>query len=192
MATTDQTPTLRADARRNREKLLAAAVDVFSSEGTDVPLERIAKQAGVGIGTLYRHFPTREALVEATYRNEVALVCEAADELLAEHDPGDALALWMDRYVTYASAKRGMKGALHSMTGSASSELFTQSRADITAAIAKLVDAGVAAKTIRPDVSPDDILLATGSIWNGLDDPDWEDRARRLLGLVMDGLRYGA
>ena len=191
MTRTDTTPTLRADARRNREKLLAAAVDVFSAEGTDVPLERIAKHAGVGIGTLYRHFPTREALVEAAYRNEVALVCGAADELLADHEPGDALALWMDRYVTYASAKRGMKGALHSLTAS-KSDLFAESRADITAAIAKLVDAGVAAKTIRPDVDPGDILLAMGSIWNGLDDPDWEDRARRLLGLVMDGLRYGA
>jgi AcrR family transcriptional regulator len=191
MTTTEPTPTLRADARRNREKLLAAAVDVFSREGTDVPLERVAKDAGVGIGTLYRHFPTREALIEAAYRNEVALVCGAADELLAAHEPGEALALWMDRYVSYAAAKRGMKGALHSLTAS-NSGLFAESRADITAAIAKLVEAGVAAGTIRSDVDPGDILLAMGSIWSGLDDPGWEDRARRLLGLVMDGLRYGA
>ena len=191
MAKTETTPTLRADAQRNREKLLAAAADVFATEGTDVSLERIAKRAGVGIGTLYRHFPTRDALVEAVYRNEVELVCRAADELLADHEPGDALALWMDRYVTYAAAKRGIKSALHSLTAS-NSELFAESRAQITGAIAKLVEAGVAAGTIRSDVDPEDVLLATGAIWNNLDAPDWEDRARRLLGLVMDGLRYGA
>jgi AcrR family transcriptional regulator len=191
MTKTGTTPTLRADAQRNREKLLAAAADVFATEGTDVSLERIAKRAGVGIGTLYRHFPTRDALVEAVYRNEVALVCRAADELLADHEPGDALALWMDRYVTYAAAKRGIKSALHSLTAS-NSDLFAESRAQITGAIAKLVEAGVAAGTIRSDVDPEDVLLATGAIWNNLDAPDWEDRARRLLGLVMDGLRYGA
>jgi AcrR family transcriptional regulator len=191
MTKTGTTPTLRADAQRNREKLLAAAADVFATEGTDVSLERIAKRAGVGIGTLYRHFPTRDALVEAVYRNEVALVCRAADELLADHEPGDALALWMDRYVTYAAAKRGIKSALHSLTAS-NSDLFAESRAQITGAIANLVEAGVAAGTIRSDVDPEDVLLATGAIWNNLDAPDWEDRARRLLGLVMDGLRYGA
>ena len=191
MTETETTPTLRADARRNREKLLAAAVDVFAREGTDVSLERVAKAAGVGIGTLYRHFPTRDALVEAAYRNEVALLCDAADELLAEHSADEALAQWMDHYVTYAVAKRGMKGALHSMTAS-NSDLFSESRADITAAIAKLVEAGAAAGAIRSDVDPADVLLATGAIWTNTDAPDWEDRARRLLALLMDGLRYGA
>jgi AcrR family transcriptional regulator len=191
MARTDTTPTLRADAQRNREKLLATAVDVFAQEGTDVSLERIAKQAGVGIGTLYRHFPTREALIVAAYRNEVAVLCEAADELLASHPAGEALELWMDQFVSYAVAKRGMKGALHSMTASGS-DLFTETRAGITAAIAKLVEAAAAAGAIRADVDPEDVLLATGAIWTNLDAPDWEDRARRLLALLMDGLRYGA
>jgi AcrR family transcriptional regulator len=185
------TPIRRADAVRNREKLLTAAVDVFAQDGTDVSLERVAKRAGVGIGTLYRHFPTRDALVEAAYRNEVARLHEAAGELLAEHPPDEALALWMDHYVTYAVAKRGMRDALQSLTAS-NSELYAESRAQITEAIATLLEAGAAAGTIRADVDPRDVLLATGSIWNATEDPDWQDRARRLLALLMDGLRYGA
>src|SRR3954464_1426035 len=101
---------MRADARRNRDKLLAAAVDLFAGRGNDASLEAIAKEAGVGIGTLYRHFPTREALVEGAYRNEGARRCEQADELLRERPPDEALAEWMDRFVSYAAAKRGMKG----------------------------------------------------------------------------------
>ena len=105
----------RADARRNREKLLVAAGELFATVGTDVSLDAVAKRAGVGIGTLYRHFPTRDALVEAAYRAEVTHLCEAAEALLAEHAPDVALAEWMDRFVAYAAAKKGMKGALQSV-----------------------------------------------------------------------------
>src|SRR3954462_10788190 len=128
------TPPMRADARRNRDKLLAAAVELFGLEGTDVSLEAIAKRAGVGIGTLYRHFPTRESLVEAVYRNEVAQVSAAAEELLAEHPADAALAEWMKRFAAYMVAKRGMADALQSVVQS-NSELFAESRAQLNGAI---------------------------------------------------------
>ena len=183
------TKTLRADAQRNRDRLLSAAVELFSEAGEDVSLEAIAKRAGVGIGTLYRHFPTRDSLLEAAYRNEVCQLSAAADALLAEHPPDEALALWLDRFVSYASAKRGMGNALRAMVSC--SELFTDARATNLAAIARLLDAGVAAGTIRADVAPEDVLHATGGIW-ALGDDNWDEHARRLLRLLMDGLRYGA
>src|SRR5689334_6341065 len=140
-------PKLRADAARNRDKLLSAAVELFAEQGPDVSLEAVAKHAGVGIGTLYRHFPTRDALLEAAYRNEVAHLSEAADELLAEHPPDEALALWMDRFVDYATTKRGIGPALRAMVSS--SELFADARRMNIAAIGRLLQAGVAAGTIR-------------------------------------------
>jgi AcrR family transcriptional regulator len=127
---------LRADAQRNRDKLLAAATAAFAETGTDASLEAIAKRAGVGIGTLYRHFPTREALVEAAYRNEVERLCESARELLASHPPDVALAEWMDRFVAYAAAKRGMRSALQAVA--AKSDLFPEARRRQLEAIALL------------------------------------------------------
>jgi AcrR family transcriptional regulator len=182
---------LRADAQRNREKLLVAAVERFAESGTDASLEAIAKDAGVGIGTLYRHFPTRDALVEAAYRNEVERLCGAAQELLRDHPADVALAEWMDRFVAYAAAKRGMSEALQSVVASGSS-LFADARAQMVEAIATLLNAGAAAGTIRADVDPEDVLRAMGSVWLVTGEPDWQERARRLLGLLMDGLRYGA
>jgi AcrR family transcriptional regulator len=178
--------TLRADAARNRKKLLSAASELFVEAGTDVSLEAVAKRAGVGIGTLYRHFPTREALIEAAYRNEVALVSAAAEQLLAEHPPDIALAEWMNRYVAYMVAKRGMKDALHSVIAS-DSDLFTESRARLVAAISALLEAGAAAGSLRPDANAEDVLRAMGAVWNTTD----EEQAQRVLGLLMDGLRYG-
>jgi AcrR family transcriptional regulator len=145
----------------------------------------------VGIGTLYRHFPTREALVEAAYRNEVEQLSAAADELLRDHPPDEALAAWLDRFVAYAAAKRGMKGALQSVVGSGS-DLFADARRQLLAAIETLLEAGIADGTIRGDADAEDVLRATGSVWQLSDEPGWEDRARRILGLLMDGLRYGA
>jgi AcrR family transcriptional regulator len=179
--------TLRADAARNRQKLLDAASEQFAQCGTDASLEGVAKRAGVGIGTLYRHFPTREALVEAAYRNELARVCESAEELLAEHPPDVALAEWMERYVVYMTAKRGMKAALQSMVAS-NSDLFTESRRRLVAAISELLEAGAKAGSLRPDADAEDVLRAMGAVWNTTD----EEQARRVLRLLMDGLRYGA
>jgi AcrR family transcriptional regulator len=180
-------PKLRADAQRNRDKLLSAALTLLGEAGPDVPLEAVAREAGVGIGTLYRHFPTREALLEAVYRNEVLQLSEAADALLAEHPPDQALALWMDRFLGYAETKRGMRDALKAIISS--SELFADARRSQLAAIERLLAAGVEAGTLRPDVDAEDVLHAMGAVWS-LSGDGWDERARRVLALVIDGLRY--
>jgi len=183
---------MRADARRNREKLLVAAVELFADAGEDVALEAIAERAGVGIGTLYRHFPTREALAEAAYRNEVRRLCDAAAQLLAEHPPDEALAEWMDRFVTYVAAKRSMANMLQSVIASSDSALHADARLQMVAAITMLLETAARAGTIRGDVEPEDVLRVMSGIWLVADGEDWGERARRLLALVMDGLRYGA
>lgn len=177
----------RIDAIRNREKLLDAATELFAAEGTGVSLETVAKRAGVGIGTLYRHFPNRDALVEAAYRAEVAHLCDAAGELLQAYPPDVALERWMDRFVAYTSAKKGMRGALQSIVAGGS-DLFVQSRGQIIAAISTLLAAGVEAGVLRSDVDADDVWRAMGAVWS----VDSEEQIRTLLRLLMDGLRHGA
>ena len=189
MSTVDKT--MRADARRNREKLLEAAAELFAAEGTDVSLEAVAKRAGVGIGTLYRHFPTREALIAETYRNEVAHVADGADELLATLPADQAMEEWLERFIAYAAAKRGMGDALKQLAVSRE-ELFPEARRRIGDTIDRLLAAGVEAGTIRPDVTADDVYRATMAVWNIPDGDDWVDQARVVLRLLMDGLRYGA
>jgi AcrR family transcriptional regulator len=184
--------TMRADARRNREKLLLAAVELFAGAGEDVALEAIAERAGVGTGTLYRHFPTREALAEAAYRNEVQRLCDAAGELLAALPPDDALAEWMDRFVIYVAAKRSMANMLQSVIASSDSSLYADARLQMVGAITMLLEAAERAGTIRADVEPEDVLRVMSGIWLVADGEDWSERARRLLSLLMDGLRYGA
>ena len=182
---------LRKDAQRNREKLLAAAVELFAERGTEGSLEEVAKRAGVGIGTLYRHFPTRDALVEAAYRNEVAQLRAAADELLAELPPDQALEAWVRRFVEYGTAKRGMRDALQSIAG-AGSDLFAETRGHVTEAVAVLLAAGAEAGTLRSDVEAEDVLRAMGAIWMVADGEDFPEQAMRILRLVLDGLRYRA
>ena len=192
MSATKSHRPLRADARENREKLLRVASERFAAGGPDVPLELIARQAGVGIGTLYRHFATREALIEAVYRNEVDQVCAAADTLLADRSPADALAEWMTRFVGYAATKRGLSGALKSIAASQAC-LFASTRERLSEAIGKLLDAGIAAGEIRPDVTVDDVFTSMNAIWTIDGDGDeWAARALRVLGLLLDGLRFGA
>ena len=181
---------MRADARRNREALLQAAAELFAEEGTDVSLEAVAARAGVGIGTLYRNFPNRDSLVEAAYRTEVAHLCDAASELLDSNPPDVALAEWMDRFVTYAAAKRGMAGALKAVN--AKTDLYSQTRTQITGAIGVLLEAGVEAGTLRADVEPEDVLRAMGCIWNLGDGEGWRTQAETLIRIIVDGLRHGA
>jgi AcrR family transcriptional regulator len=183
--TSPEIPIKRADARRNREKLLAAAGELFASVGTDVSLDAVAKRAGVGIGTLYRNFPTRDALVEAAYRAEVEHLSEAAAVLLESHPPDVALAEWMDRFVAYAAAKKGMKGALQSVVAGGS-DVFGETRVQIIAAIGDLLTAGVEAGVLRADVTADDVWRAMGPVWT----TDDEAQIRTLLRLLMDGLRH--
>jgi AcrR family transcriptional regulator len=184
---------LRIDARRNRDRLVTEAAEAFADRGVDVPLEEIARRSDVGIGTLYRHFPTRDALIEAVYRHEVALLCDAADELLVEFPAGEALEHWLQRFVDYVAAKRGMAEALKSIVG-ADSELFAESHRRISDAIHRLVAAGVDAGAIRDDVEPFDLLRAVSGICLAPQSavPDWQQHAKRLVALLMDGMRYRA
>jgi AcrR family transcriptional regulator len=181
---------LRADARRNREKLLAVAVATLSQSDGDVPLESIARQAGVGIGTLYRHFPTREALVDAAYRHEVDRVCAAAGELRQVMPPDAALREWMQRFVEYVATKRGMAGALQSVVAS-DSRLFSHTYSQIVSALTWLLRAAIAVGTIGADADAEDVLRALRGVWLVADEQHRPDSAGRLLDLLMDGLRYG-
>lgn len=180
---------LRADAQRNRDRLLETAVRAFSKEGLDATLDGIAKEAGVGIGTLYRHFPTREALIEAAYRNELARLCDAVPGLLRDMAPDKALRAWMDRYVDYMATKRGMADALRAVIASGGNP-YAESRGRLTGAIAEMLRAGAAAGTLRSDVPPGDVLASLAGVSLTSGEPAQRDQANRLLDLLIDGLRY--
>jgi AcrR family transcriptional regulator len=189
VATTDRP--LRADARRNRDRLLEVAVRAFSQDGPEVTLDSIAREAGVGIGTLYRHFPTREALVEAAYRSELARLCDAVPGLLAAHPPDVALRTWMDRFVDYLATKRGMADALRAVIASGGNP-YEQSRGALTGAVTALLAAGAAAGLTRDDIAPADVLASLSGVSLSAGDPSQRSQAGRLLDLLMDGLRYHA
>jgi AcrR family transcriptional regulator len=182
---------LRADAQRNRDRLLEVAVRAFSQDGPDVTLDAIAREAGVGIGTLYRHFPTREALVEAAYRSELARLCDGVPGLLAAMPADRALRAWMDQFVDYMTTKRGMADALRAVIASGGNP-FEQSRGRLIAAITSLLGACADAGTLRADVAPTDVLAGLGGMSLVASDPAQRDQAGRLLDLLMDGLRYHA
>ena len=180
----------RADAVRNHELLLKAAAAAFAARGADVPLEDIARNAGVGVGTLYRHFPTRDLLVQAVYRHEVDVLCESADQLLETLPPDQALAEWMQLFVRHVATKRGMLSVLKPMMN-ADATFFAQTRGAPVAAATKLLDAGVAAGTVRSDIRGDDLLRAVGGICMSTDQ-ERSQSSDRLVGLLFDGLRHGA
>lgn len=187
MAISSASKTPRADAQRNRQRLLEVAVRAFSGE-QPVTLEAIAKQAGVGIGTLYRHFPTREALIEAVYRNELERLQASADELLTSMEPDVALRAWMDRFADYVTAKQGMIDTIRALA-SAGTINRSQTHAGLTAAIRRLLDAGAIAGTLRSDIRADDILTSLTGIFLAAGGPDQRGQAARILDLLMDGLR---
>ncbi|GII61950.1 TetR family transcriptional regulator [Sphaerisporangium krabiense] len=180
---------LRADARRNRDRLLDVAARVFSEDGPEVTLDAVAKKAGVGIGTLYRHFPTREALVEAVYREELARLCGAAAELLESMPADRALRAWMDFFVDYATKKREMADALRAVIASGG-DPYSESRARMTDAVTSLLRAGAAAGTVREDVLPEDVLASLTGL--SMAARERRDQAARMLDLLMDGLRHTA
>lgn len=182
---------LRADAQRNRDRLVEVAAQMFASDGVDASLEEIAKRAGVGIGTLYRHFPTREHLVEVVYRREVEGLCHAAEDLAREHPADVALELWMQRFVDYIATKRGLATSLRLLL-TANSTLFSDTSGRVSGAMRSLVQAAAAAGKIRADVDSSDVMHALGGIYSAPNTPDWRERSGRLVKLLMDGLRFGA
>lgn len=175
----------RRDAERNRALIIEAARAALDADG-DASMHAIAKAAGVGQGTLYRHFPTREALVMTVHRNDVRELVDAAPQLLTEHPPAVALRLWFDRLARYGRIKHGLAGALHTAMHA---ELADEGYGPVVAAIRSLLDAGVRNGSLRPDVTPDEVLLMVGFLWRIDLDDMWEDRTRRMLDIVMDGLR---
>jgi AcrR family transcriptional regulator len=178
----------RADAIRNRERVLEAAKIVFSAGGPDASLEAVARQAGVGIGTLYRHFPTREDLFEAVYRREVEQLSELAEQLKDDAAPTEALRRWLRSTVQFVATKKGMMAAL-AVVVSANSELAAYSSAHLTAAIDALLKRAVAAGEVRADVNADDLLRALVGMCYMHDQPGWQDSVVRLLDVFVDGLK---
>jgi AcrR family transcriptional regulator len=178
----------RADAQRNRDGLLEAAKAAFAEVGPEASLEEIARRADVGIGTLYRHFPTRDAIVEAVYRREVQQLAEAAPRLSETLPPAEALRAWMRVFVDYIAAKKVIAPALKSLVG-ADSALYADSSARINGAIGLLVERARASGDIRPDADAADLLRALIGFAYVNSAPDWEASALRLIDLLIDGLR---
>ncbi|WP_018316939.1 MULTISPECIES: TetR/AcrR family transcriptional regulator [unclassified Bradyrhizobium] len=185
---TDQTRKPRADAVRNRERVLEAAKAVFNAGGPEASLEAVAKRAGVGIGTLYRHFPTREDLFEAVYRREVGQLSELAEHLRTAKDPVEALRRWLRSAVEFVATKKGMSAAL-ALAYQSSSELAVFSMERLTKAIGSLLARAVAAGQMRADISPEDLLRAFFGMCYMHDQPGWQASVLRLLDVFVDGLR---
>jgi AcrR family transcriptional regulator len=179
----------RADAVRNRERVLEAAKAVFSAGGRDASLEAVAREAGVGIGTLYRHFPTREALYEAVYRREVEQLGELAEELKSGASPVEALRRWLRSNVEFVATKKGMAAALALAAHGPSSELTAFSYERLTKAVGGLLDRAVASGEIRPDIGAEDLLRALAGMCLLHDQPGWQASVVRLLDVLVDGLR---
>lgn len=180
----------RADSLRNRDLLLSAAKTAFAETGAEAPLEDIARRAGVGIGTLYRHFPTREALVAAVYARALDQLARAADDLLASRPAGEALEAWLDLLIDYMATKRVVAPALQADPGEGS-RVYASAGATILPALQRLTEAAHAAGDIRADIGFEDILRMMSGLSIGYEQPGWDIGARRLLSVMMAGLRAG-
>ncbi len=179
----------RADAVRNRERVLEAAKVVFSAGGADASLEAVARAAGVGIGTLYRHFPTREALFEAVYRGEVQHLGDLAEKLKEQKmQPVEALRQWMRSNVRFVATKKGMSAAL-ALAVDKNSKLVSSSSDRLARAVGGLLNRAIAAGEIRDDVSPEDLLRALVGMCYLHDQPGWQTSVLRLVDVFIDGLR---
>ena len=181
---------VRVDAQRNIDALLQAAMAVFATSGVDAPVRAIAEKARVGIGTIYRHFPQRSDLIVAVFRREVDACADAATALAAEHEPGEALARWMQRYVDFIAAKRGLATALHS-GNPAYETLPAYFQRRLRPALKTLLEAATAAGEVRAGVEPNDLLRAVASLCAPAHDGN-PAHPRRMVALLVDGLRYGA
>jgi AcrR family transcriptional regulator len=181
----------RADACRNRDRLLEVASEAFARDGVEASLEGIARTAGVGVGTLYRHYPNRDVLMEAVYRRNVDQLVADAEELLEHKPAGEALNEWMRRFVAYVATKKGLAVHLKTVVG-ADSELFASSQQRLSETMRRLVDAARESGDIRDDADPMDVLRALSGVCLMGDLPGWQDQACRISALLMDGLRYRA
>jgi AcrR family transcriptional regulator len=179
---------VRENARRNRARILEVAQRALTEPG-EVSMNAIAKEAGVGPGTLYRHFPNRETLIVAVYRQEMDRLAAYAPELLEVHPPLVALRLWFDRLAYYGRIKHALADVLHAITDDG---LAGETYEAIIGAITTLLNACEQDGSIRPGVDPDDVLLAMGFLWRTSPDPEGRERAERLLALFIDGLRFRA
>ena len=188
--TVGQRRRLRADAQRNQDRLLEAAAAAFSSDGANASVKDIARAAGVGIGTLYRRFPSKELLIEATYRHEVQDLCDAALELSASHPPQDALRAWMERFLDFMVTKHGMVDALRVVLTDDTKRLET--RAQLAAAIDHLLAAGEGKSVIRPQVDARDVLMALGGISLITASEQRPELAARLIDLLLNGVLIAA
>src|SRR6202142_508819 len=178
----------RADSILNRERVLEAAAEIFAAGGAQASLEAVARRAEVGIGTLYRHFPTREALFEAVYRREVEHLADLAQQLKADDvAPTEALRRWLRSNVEFVATKKGMSAAL-ALAVNKSSELSAYSFARLTEAVGALLDRAIAAGEIRVDISPEDVLRALVGMCYMNDQPGWQASVLRLVDVFVDGL----
>ncbi|MFE3514605.1 TetR/AcrR family transcriptional regulator [Streptomyces sp. NPDC059166] len=181
---------VRADVRRNTDALLTAAAEVFRTSGVDAPVRRITAKAGVGAGTLYRHFPQRSDLIAAVFRHEVDACADAAPALTEQHTPADALGAWLQRFALFLATKRGLSAALHSGDPSYDSlPCYFEQR--LVPVLTGLVDTAVQAGEIRSDIGAEDLLTATRNLTLSADE-DEGGHTRRMIGLLVDGLRHGA
>jgi AcrR family transcriptional regulator len=178
----------RSDAQRNRERILEVAKAAFTRYGANTSLDDLAKEAGVGAGTLYRHFPTRDALIEAVYRTEVEKLAAAEQKFAATMAPIDALRAWMLLFVDYIAAKHIIAPALNTFVGGAS-KLYEGSRAQVQGAIDALVKRAIKSGDIRKDIEPFDLLRALIGVSNVSSTPDWQQSARRLVDILITGSR---
>jgi AcrR family transcriptional regulator len=178
----------RADGERNRQRLLDAAMAAFAAQGAAASLEEIARSAGVGIGTLYRHFPTRDALVEQVYRQAIGQLAAAAETLAQAHPPFEALRLWLLLFVDYLATKKIMADALNTLVGG-TAELYAASGPQLKTAIATLAERAVANGDITLDVEPLDLLRAIAGVANASPGTDWQAAAKRMVAILLAGMR---
>ena len=178
----------RADSIRNRERVLEAAKAVFAEGGPAGSLEAVARRAGVGVGTLYRHFPTRQALFEAVYRREVEQLAELAEQLGTNLPPLEALRRWMRANVEFVATKKGMSAAL-AVAVHASSDLTAYSMDRLGRALETLLRRAVAAEVVRDDISTEDILRTIVGLCYTHDKPGWQGHVLRLVDVFIDGMR---
>jgi AcrR family transcriptional regulator len=178
----------RADAQRNRERILEVAKQAFTRSGADTSLDDIAKQAGVGPGTLYRHFPTREELLKAVYRNELENLATAEEKFAETMPPVEALRAWLLLFVDAVAAKQIIAPALNTLVGD-HKKVFEASYAQMHEAIRRLVKRAVKSGDIRKDLDPMDLLRALVGVANVASSPDWQQSARRLVDILIAGSR---